>query len=74
VNTAGIVFTDYFQLWPAQPEQVNEGAGGLSVLGSRLLPPSLFEEGNVDGLVNLLAQTRFVPIFHLGESHSILQT
>ncbi|PVF95627.1 FAD-binding domain-containing protein [Serendipita vermifera] len=65
VNTSGRVLTSYFQLFPEDPAQVKEGAGETSIMGSRLLPASLFQEGKVDGLVDLLAQTQGYPIFHL---------
>ncbi|PVF95626.1 FAD-binding domain-containing protein [Serendipita vermifera] len=65
VNMGAWVYSNYFQMWPGPVEQVDEGAGGTSILGSRLLPSSLFEADKVDGLVNFLTQTQHFPIFHL---------
>jgi hypothetical protein len=67
VSSQGFVLPNYYLFWNVPIDQVDEGAGGSSILGSRLLPASLFEEGKVDGLADLLTQTQLFPIFHLGE-------
>ncbi|PVF95631.1 FAD-binding domain-containing protein [Serendipita vermifera] len=55
------VLTDYFQLWDTPIDQIDEGAGRNAIMGSRLLPISLFEDGEVDPLVDLLAQSQSIP-------------
>ncbi|PVF95630.1 FAD-binding domain-containing protein [Serendipita vermifera] len=59
------VLTDYLQLWSTPIDEVDEGAGRNSILGSRLLPVSLFEEDKVDGLTDWLVQTQTFPSFAL---------
>ncbi|PVF95629.1 FAD-binding domain-containing protein [Serendipita vermifera] len=51
------VLTDYFQLFSTPIDEVDEGAGMNIILGSRLLPASLFEEDKVDGFVDFIVQT-----------------
>jgi hypothetical protein len=65
------VLSNYYDMWPGPPGQLDEGEGRVAILGSRLLPASMFEEGKVDGLVDLLLHTQLYPIFHLGALHSI---
>jgi hypothetical protein len=67
-NVLSWVYSSYLQMFPGPVDQIDEGAGGTSILGSRLLPASLFEEGKIDGLVDFLTQTQGFPIFHLGKS------
>jgi hypothetical protein len=67
VSIQSAVHTDYFQLYSTPLDQVYEGAGVNLAVGGRLLPASLFEEGKVDSLVNLVLQTQFLPVFALGE-------
>ncbi|PVF95633.1 FAD-binding domain-containing protein [Serendipita vermifera] len=65
VSTQGFVLPNYYLFWSVPIDQVDEGAGGSSILGSRLLPASAFEAGKVDGLADFLTQTELFPIFHL---------
>ncbi|CAG8686784.1 9487_t:CDS:2, partial [Acaulospora colombiana] len=62
---SNVTLTKYIQQFDQPPDQVNEGAGQASVFGSRLLPPSLFEEGNIDGLVDFVINTPISPSFYL---------
>ncbi|PVG02321.1 FAD-binding domain-containing protein [Serendipita vermifera] len=63
ISTRAAVLGSYLQMWPATPETANENSGAIEILGSRLLPVSAFQ-GNVDGLVDLLATTPLVPMFN----------
>jgi hypothetical protein len=65
------VLTDYFQLWSVPIDQIDEGAGRNAIMGSRLLPISLFEEGKVDPLVDLLAQSQMIPSIVSGELYIV---
>ncbi|CAG8676904.1 595_t:CDS:2, partial [Acaulospora colombiana] len=64
VATQAYVLTNYMQLWPGPVDQVRENAGSNSIQGSRLLPASVFEEGNVDAFVDLVVQTPYFPHFN----------
>jgi hypothetical protein len=66
VSIRSAVRTDYFQLYSTPLDQVCEGAGSNVALGGRLLPASLFEEGEMDSLVDLAQQTQFLTGFWLG--------
>jgi hypothetical protein len=66
IASRNAVLGSYLQMWPLSPDKVNENAGAIEILGSRLLPVSAFQ-GNVDGLVELLATTRLVPMFNHGK-------
>ncbi|PVG02323.1 FAD-binding domain-containing protein [Serendipita vermifera] len=64
VATQAYVLTSYMQLWPGPVDKVRENAGSNSIQGSRLLPASVFEEGNVDAFVDLVVQTPYFPHFN----------
>ncbi|PVF95632.1 FAD-binding domain-containing protein, partial [Serendipita vermifera] len=65
VTIESSVVSNYYDMWPGPPGHLDEGEGRVAILGSRLLPADIFEEGTVDGLVDLLLQTQLYPIFHL---------
>lgn len=67
IFSVGAVVPDYFSIFPQQPNQVDEGAGGVGLLGSRLLPLSTFQGAKLNALANFIAQTPFGIQIHLSK-------
>lgn len=58
------VLPSYLSLFSTPLDQVDEGAGNVAILGSRLLPPSVFEGDAGDALVEVLANSTNVQFLH----------
>lgn len=58
------VLPNYFSLFPTPIDQLNEGAGNFEILGSRLLPLSMFEGDAADALVEVIANSTSVQFLH----------
>jgi hypothetical protein len=63
----GVVLPSFFDVW-GPLENWDTNGGKVQIMGSRLCPLSIFQEGNYDALLNLLVETPLSPMFNLGTS------
>jgi hypothetical protein len=71
ISSQGYVLPNYMSLFPDSPATVNEGAGTDGILGSRLLPMSIWQGSRLDSIVDFIVQTQFALQIHLSEFISI---
>jgi hypothetical protein len=71
VSSQAYVLPNYMSLFPSSPGSVNEGAGNNGILGSRLLPMSIWQGSSLDSIVDFITQTQFGVQIHLSEFISI---
>ena len=71
ISSQGYVLPNYMSLFPDSPATVNEGAGTNGILGSRLLPISIWQGSRLDSIVDFIVQTSLSLQIHLSEFISI---
>jgi hypothetical protein len=73
LQTINQVATSYLQLFPEQPDQVDEGGGSYGIaLGSRLLPMKLFQGDSVNAVVDVFLNTTVDIQMHLSKCLQIV--